>query len=194
MAPRRSRAILAPAIRDGGQAMRRQLCIVAACLCAASTAWAVEMPTRKAGEWEIKMDFAGHNLPARTMRECIDAVSDRQMNNIGGEGNCSKRDISKLGDTMVVDSVCQFGAATTRSHAVMTGSFDSAYTVEVTSTRTGGPPIPGMAAGGTSHMKIAAKWLGPCPAGERPGDIMMGNGMKMNVLDLQKMRGRIPPR
>jgi hypothetical protein len=38
-------------------------------------------------------------------------------------------------------------------------------------------------------MKLEAKWLGACAAGQKPGDMMMGNGMKMNVLELQKMRG-----
>lgn len=38
-------------------------------------------------------------------------------------------------------------------------------------------------------MTILAKWLGPCVAGQKPGDVMMGNGMKMNVLDIQKMGG-----
>jgi hypothetical protein len=175
--------------------MRRHLSLVAACLCCATAAQAAEMPARKAGQWEITMQFESRNLPARTMRQCIDAATDKLMNSsYGGEGNCSKRDISKVGNTMVIDSVCNYGAGTTTSHAVVTGSFDSAYTVDVTSTRKGGPAIPGMAPGGKTHMKLAAKWLGACPKGERPGDMVMGNGMKVNVLDLQKMRGRMPPR
>ena len=36
---------------------------------------------------------------------------------------------------------------------------------------------------------VAAKWLGPCKAGQEPGDIIMSNGMKMNVL---KLRGARP--
>jgi hypothetical protein len=40
-------------------------------------------------------------------------------------------------------------------------------------------------------MTIAAKWVGPCPAGQRPGDMTMGNGMTINVLDMQK-RGGMP--
>jgi hypothetical protein len=32
-------------------------------------------------------------------------------------------------------------------------------------------------------VKMAAKWLGPCAAGQRPGD--MPGGQKMNILDLQ---------
>jgi hypothetical protein len=38
-------------------------------------------------------------------------------------------------------------------------------------------------------MMIAAKWIGACAAGQRPGDIIMSNGMKMNVIDMQKMGG-----
>ena len=59
--------------------------------------------------------------------------------------------------------------------------------------------MPGIAPGGETHMKIAASWIGACAAGQRPGDIMMSNGMTMNVLDIQKgirrapMRGLVPP-
>jgi hypothetical protein len=131
--------------------MRRHLILVAAFLCCATVAQAAEMPTRKAGQWELTMQFEGRNLPARSIRQCIDAATDRLMNSsYGGEGNCSKRDISKVGNTMVVDSVCNYGGATTTSHAVITGSFDSAYTVDVTSTRKGGPSVPGMPSGGKS--------------------------------------------
>ena len=74
---------------------------------------------------------------------------------------------------------------------MVSGDFDSAYTVEVTSTREGGTAVPGIAPGGETHMKIAANWLGACAAGQRPGDIIMSNGMTMNILDMQK---GIPPR
>jgi hypothetical protein len=111
--------------------------------------------------------------------------------NFGGaaERNCQKQDVQNKGGVITVDSVCQFGESTTTSHAVVSGDFNSAYTVQVNSTRQGGRPIPGAAPGGESHMTIAAKWLGPCAAGQRPGDVMIGNGMKMNVLELQKTGG-----
>jgi hypothetical protein len=47
------------------------------------------------------------------------------------------------------------------------------------------------APGGKSSVTMSAKWLGPCAAGQRPGDMIMPNGMKINIPDLQK-RG-IPP-
>lgn len=174
--------------------MRRFVFLIA-CLAFVAPALALDMPARKAGLWEITMHFEGRNLPAQSMQQCTDAASDKVMNgNFGGsmQESCSQQTMSQVGSTMVVDSVCKFGAATTTSHAVISGSFDSAYTVDVTSSRQGGAPAPGMAATGSTHMKIAAKWVGPCAAGQKPGDMMMGNGMTMNVFDMQKMRGAMP--
>lgn len=153
-------------------------------LVAATPAMALDMPARKAGLWELTMDFVGRNLPGQTMKQCVDAATDKLMNQAyGGAGKeaCARQDVSRAGDTMTIDSVCKFGPATVTSHAVVSGSFDSAYSVDVESSREGGPPMPG---GGKSHMKIAAKWLGPCGAGQKPGDIIMANGMKINVLEM----------
>jgi Protein of unknown function (DUF3617) len=172
--------------------MFRRLVLVAASLLCAGSAFAFDMPTRKAGLWELQMKFEGRKLPAQVIKQCTDAASDKYMNaNYGGaqQGQCAKREVQHVGNTIVVDSVCQFGPATTTSHAVVTGSFDSAYTVDVTSQRSGGVAMAGMPMNGPSHMRIEAKWLGPCAAGERPGDMIMGGGFKMNILDMQKMHG-----
>ncbi len=175
--------------------MRRQLTIAAGIVLLAAPAFALDLPTRKAGLWEIKILFESRNLPVQTMHQCIDAASDKVMNaNFGGsmQETSSKRDMQNVGNTIVVDSVCKFGAATTTSHAVMTGSFDSAYSVA--STRSGGAMAPGMPANGQSHLKIEAKWMGPCAAGQKPGDVIVGNGFKMNMLEMQNLRGQPPKR
>lgn len=169
--------------------------IVAFVLLTAAPAFALDMPARKPGLWELKMEFVGGKIPVQAMKQCVDAASDKLMNsNFGGQTQeaCTKQDVVKSAGGMTVDSVCKFGDAVTTTHAVVTGSFDSAYTVDVTSTREGGRPMPGMAAGGASHMTIAAKWLGPCEAGQKPGDIIMANGMKMNLLDLPHPPPRKP--
>ena len=164
--------------------------LFAGCLIGTAPASARDLPQRKPGLWELKMSIKGLNRPGRAIRQCIDAKTDKLMRgNFGPEAaqrTCTQRKIAPSPGGFTVDSVCTFGGATTTSHTVIAGDFNSAYTMEVTSTRHGGPPIPGMA-NGTSHMFISAKWLGPCRAGQRPGDIMMGNGMKMNILDLRKM-------
>jgi len=153
-------------------------------------ALAAELPSRKPGLWEMKMEFENRSTPAQTMRQCIDASTDQMMqSNVGpsGQNACSKRDVQRSAGTITIDSVCTVGGKTTSSHAVITGSFDSAYTMTVTSDSASAP-------GGKSRMTMAAKWLGPCTGDQKPGDMIMGNGMKMNILDMQKLGGQLPPR
>jgi hypothetical protein len=47
----------------------------------------------------------------------------------------------------------------------------------------------GAGADGDMRMTIAAKWLGPCGKGQRAGDMILPNGMTMNILDLKSARG-----
>jgi hypothetical protein len=176
--------------------MYRQLAIAVCGFAIATAASAAEMPARKAGLWDVKMNFESRGVPPQSMQQCVDAATDKLMNsNFGGmsKGACSRQDIKTAGNTITVDSVCKFGEATTASHAVVTGSFDSAYTVRVTSTREGGPAIPGMKPGQAVNMTTEAKWLGPCKAGQKPGDMIMANGFKMNVLNMPSAHG-VPPR
>jgi Protein of unknown function (DUF3617) len=145
---------------------------------------AAELPSRKPGLWEMKMEFASRNTPTQTIKQCIDAATDQMMQSSAGPAGqtaCSKRDVQRSADTITVDSVCTVGGKATTSHAVITGSFDSAYTMTVTSDSSTAP-------GGKSTMTMAAKWLGPCTGDQKPGDMIMSNGMKINILDMQKKR------
>jgi hypothetical protein len=169
----------------------RSLPLVALALICAQPAAALDLPARKPGLWEMKMTFEGRNLPTQTSEHCIDAETDKLMNSIGGnmqKDACSKQDVTKVGGTIVVDSVCKFGAATTTSHGVVSGDFNSAYTVKVTSKREGAA-APGMAADGNSSMTIEAKWLGACKADQKPGDMIMAGGRKINIRDMQNLQG-----
>ena len=162
--------------------MLRHLALVGFSLVAAAPATALDLPARKPGLWELKMTFTGGKIPVQSIKQCIDAASDRLMNsNFGGDAmqqTCSKQDVSRSGATLTVDSICTVSGKTVTSHAVVTGSFDSRYTVEVDSTR--GPDAR------ASHMTLVATWLSPCEPGQRPGDMVMAGGIKINVLDLQK--------
>jgi len=155
----------------------------------AMPALAAEMPARKAGLWEIKTGAGAGNGVA--IRQCIDPATDQMMQSRAGAGpggpgpgagtppQCSKRDVQKTGDTVTIDSTCTVAGRTVNTHAVVAGSFDSAYTMTVTSQGDGIPA-------GAGTMTMSAKWLGPCAADQRPGDMIMPNGMKINILDLQK--------
>ena len=171
--------------------MRNRLPLVVIALICAEPAAALDLPARKPGLWEIKMEMEGRNIPMPTSQHCIDAETDKLMNSVGGsmqKDMCSKQDVQKVGNTIVVDSVCKIGQGTTTSHGVVSGDFNSAYTVKVTSKREGGPAMPGMPADGTGSMTIDAKWLGACGPDQKPGDMIIA-GRKMNIRDLQNMPG-----
>ncbi|CCE02348.1 DUF3617 family protein [Bradyrhizobium sp. STM 3809] len=158
----------------------------------ASAAFALDLPVRKAGLWELKMIRSGGQMPEMTMQHCTDETTDKDMNNMASpmaQQVCSKQDIQKTATGYVSDSVCSFGGMSTTSHAEITGDFNSAYTVKTTSKIQGGAA--GAAAKDTA-MTIEAKWLGACKADQKPGDIVMPGGMKMNVKDMAKLKNLIP--
>ena len=96
--------------------------------------------------------------------------------------------VRKTATGYVSDSVCGMAGVTVTSHAEITGDFNSAYTVKSTSHTEGG-------VGGAprdSTTTIEAKWLGACKPDQKPGDIMMPGGMKMNIKDMQKLKALIP--
>jgi hypothetical protein len=153
---------------------------------------ALDLPARKAGLWEITMTFDGRNMPPQVSQHCVDAETDKLMNSIGGsmrQDMCAKQEVSRVGNTIVVDSVCKIGATTTTSRGVITGDFNSAYTIKSTSKREGGPALPGMPKDGSTSMTIDAKWTGACKADQKPGDMIMADGRKVNIRDLQNMPG-----
>src|SRR4051794_34725013 len=163
----------------------------------AGPALAIDMPSRKPGLWQLTMNFEGGKVPTQTMKHCIDAETDKLMNSPAGSmgrEQCTQNNVQRVGSTVVIDSVCKFGNMTNISHAVASGDFNSNYTVQVDSKREGGPAVPG-GAPGTTKMMITAKWLGGCEAGQKPGDMIMEGGMKVNVRELQQMRsgGGMPP-
>jgi hypothetical protein len=173
--------------------VRRYPILVAACWLAAAPAFALDMPVRKAGLWQLTMTFEQPKLAAHTLRQCTDAATDNYLNSrFGGSAQqtCAKQEVHERDGTIIVNSVCSFAGMTTQSHAVITGSFDSAYKMEVTTKHLSGPSPPGLGPDGERRMAVAAKWLGPCKEGQRPGDIIMSGGIKMNVFDMQKaMKG-----
>ena len=159
----------------------------------------IEFPARKSGYWEINMVHqsatpAPTPEPAMVVHACIDTVTDAQMMQAGlsmTKGMCEKNDMTRDGSTIVIESVCTMGPMKTTSHTVVSGDFQSAYTVKITGTVDGMPAIAG---GGKGPMKTAmtqnAKWLGDkCPDGVKPGDMQMPGGMTINTNDMFKAMG-----
>ncbi|MDO8980852.1 MAG: DUF3617 family protein [Afipia sp.] len=141
----------------------------------------VEMPNRKPGLWEIKVN-AGAQMPAMTMQQCTDATTDKDMAasfSPMAKDMCSKQDMQKTATGLVIDATCTVGGTTSVSRTEINGDFNSAYTVKVSTKGDGKLP--------ESVTMMDAKWLGACKADQKAGDIVMPGGMKMNIKDMQGM-------
>jgi hypothetical protein len=151
-----------------------------------------DLPTRKAGLWEIKLVNTGSPLPSMTMQHCTDETVDKDMNNLASpmaKQICAKQDIQKTATGYVGDSVCSVAGVSVSSHSEIVGDFNSAYTVTTTSHS----DLGAKAAPHDTVIKIEAKWLGACKADQKPGDIVMpGGGFKLNVKDAVKLQNLLP--
>jgi Protein of unknown function (DUF3617) len=150
---------------------------------------AADLPSRKPGLWQVKTIGDG-NAPEQLIQQCIDAATDQMMQSSAGPFSpaaCPGRDVQRSENSFTIDSTCTVGGKAATAHSVVTGSFDSAYTMTVTAQS---EQIPA----GKMVMTMEAKWLGPCAADQKPGDIVMSNGMKINVPEMQKRSISLPPR
>jgi hypothetical protein len=176
--------------------MTRQLVLtgLGGCLLAllpALDARTAEIPVRKAGLWEMKVIRIGSPLPEMTMQQCTDATADKEMSTGLGPAAkdvCSKNDIQKTATGYITDSVCSIAGASISSHFEITGDFDSGYTVKSTVHTEHGPT----AVPRDSTTTIEAKWLGACKPDQKPGDIVMPGGFKLNIKDAEKLKGLAP--
>jgi hypothetical protein len=176
--------------------MTRQLLLLGlgACLPAllgALEARAAEIPVRKAGLWEMKVLRAGGPMPELTMQHCTDETTDKEMSSGLGPAAkdvCSKNDIRKTATGYVTESVCSIAGASIAAHSEITGDFNSAYTVKSTAHTENGPT----AVPRDSTTTIEAKWLGACKPDQKPGDIVMPGGFKINIKDAERLKGLVP--
>lgn len=146
--------------------------LITLCLAAilAPAAVAADAPQRKSGLWEIKTSTEG--TPAMTMQVCVDQRQDDFASQRAAERDarqrCPKMAVTRSGRNTVIDSVCLIDKVTATSHAMISGDLASQYRMESTTRYT--PPMHGMA---RSHMVMEGRWLGPCKAGQKHGDVMM---------------------
>lgn len=145
-----------------------------------------DLPQRKSGLWEISVEQDG--VPAVTMKQCVDSATDAKMQQSGSEmvekmgGKCSKNSMEKVSGGYKGEAVCEFSGSKMVATTNLKGDFDNGYSGEVTTKYD--PPFMGQS---TTTMKMTGKYLGACTDGLVPGDMVMANGMKMNIDSLSKM-------
>jgi hypothetical protein len=163
----------------------------------AATAQSVELPLRRPGYWEIRLvtekPLGG---PTLEQRMCVDAASDRELMAFGlslPKDACQRYELKRAPAGWIIDAECTFGPLKTVSHTTISGDFQSNIIVRIEA-RTEALRLAGASSGPqqtamvqTSHWTAAA-----CPNGMVPGDVSMGNGLKLNVKQLKQLQKMLP--
>ena len=164
------------------RALQRPLfwCVAALGLGLCLPAQAIDFPPRKPGLWEVRITDGKSGEKPQITQQCVDAASDQAMMKMGqamAEKGCSRNDMRKDGDRIITESVCTFGKAKITSQSVMTFQSDTAMRTEIKGRYE--PPIMGLS---EVNSVQEARWMGPCKAGQQPGDLVMPDGQVVNIL------------
>ena len=148
--------------------------IVTVAVVAAGAASADTPPQPKIGLWQGEEATQGQNFSSQT---CIDAATQDKMSAFSANARqkiCKSSGIThNLDGSWTSTSTCEFrpGHVTT-TRAVVTGDFNSKYNMVMTVEGETKPEV-----------TMTMTYLGACKPGMKGGDVIMSNGMKMNVID-----------
>jgi hypothetical protein len=176
--------------------MKRSV-VLASCICVASALGAlaaspvrsdnIDLPMRKPGLWDLRMKMTGGGIPTMSMQQCTDAATDKDLRSVYSPMSkevCSKHDVQRTATGYMIDRVCKRGDDTITSHIAITGDFNSAYQAHLLSrTQDESPDDPP-----SSDLTMQAKYLGPCKDDQKPGDIILMGGMRINIREILKLR------
>ena len=131
---------------------------------------------------------------SRVLGDVLKRQAMQQAGKAMAQQMCQDVKLRRDGDKVIIESTCAMSPKSKMvSRGVMSGDYQSAYREE-SETRFD-PPMAGIQ---NVRTTTEARWVGACKAGQRPGDVVTADGMKMNLLDMVKagpvMRGKAPAR
>ena len=150
---------------------------LAAIIASAAVAQPMQMPARRAGQWQTTMSGMGQGPAGMTMTMCVDPATERSFSPFnahrgGEEQACSKRDAHPVPGGWAFESVCpdrQGGMRTTSG--VVTGDFQTHIHMVMDNKDSRG----------AHHMVMDQTWLGPCPAGGGGQTVTLPDGRTITI-------------
>ncbi|BCN37257.1 hypothetical protein ALDI51_05760 [Alicycliphilus denitrificans] len=140
------------------------------------------LPARKAGLWEVTLrsDTPGPRT-GQTVLQCTSAEAEPVMllSIVPGQENCREVKAARRarGEGYDIRTVCRVHGNRVEARMALTGDLQSAYEGRFsvqTSEAASRPPAP---------TAFQGRWLGTCRSGQRPGDMVLPNGVTVNVVD-----------
>ena len=149
----------------------------------------VDVPPLRAGLWEATTVSASGPQPRPAVtRMCLDKHTQRNVLDqlaLAAPRMCARYQYGMRSGRFVTDSSCTLGASTIEGRTETTFLRDTAYHMEVV-----GRVGPAGRAGQMQKAVIDGRHVGTCPAGMKPGDMVLPNGLTLNVVQLGAVIGR----
>jgi hypothetical protein len=145
-----------------------------AVICSGAASADTPVPQQKLGLWQSTTTTSGQNFSSLS---CIDAASQAKMSAFGSnirQSKCKSSSITHNADgSWTSTSTCEFEPGKVRTtHGMIRGDFNSKLSMTMT---LDGQTKP--------EMAITMTYVGACKPGMKGGDVIMANGMKMNMID-----------
>jgi hypothetical protein len=148
------------------------------------------LPAPRAGLWRESTLRDGRELGLiGEMRACLDADARARLSTLGGRAERSR--CQNLAVTQSAEggyhfsSACDLGlGGRVVTEGELTGDLASRYRV-ISRTDTSGALLASM--NGHHEIDLEADYVGPCPVGMKTGDVVIANGMKVNMDHLRSV-------
>jgi hypothetical protein len=133
-------------------------------------------PKRKAGYWQTTVVMPDMGGGAITGQFCTDAATEAKTSALAGNpgDSCDAPKVARTAKGFDFSIRCRGGPGAATTHGSASGDFQSSYRLDAV-TVLDKPPIPSMT---KIRTVVTAKYLGPCPAGRKPGDVVMGGKVR----------------
>lgn len=176
-----------------GRGIHAFLAILAALLLAPAHAVAsgkpaaVKLPSRKAGLWEVTIlahseGLGGARQPAVTVRQCTrpDVEPVMLFSILPGQENCGQAKVVRRGDKgnhYEIAMACRVHDNPVHARMTLRGDLQTVYagSYAVDFSRTPEQNV--------GPVAIQGRWLGHCAPGQKPGDMVLPNGITVNPVD-----------
>jgi hypothetical protein len=147
------------------------------------------LPARKGGLWEVTvrsddlvLKRKGQATPRpQTVRQCTSAEAEPVMltSLMPGQADCHSLKVRRRGKGGGYDitSTCYVHDNRLDAQMELRGDLQSAYSGSFSVT------YPRTPMNNTGRMLFEGRWLGACQPGQRPGDMVLPNGVTVNVVD-----------
>ena len=149
-------------------------------LLAPAVAQAEDLPSLKAGLWELTVLSSSTPAPVGSYRQCTDGIINLELLVRATGGACDLKWKRVGGDRIETETNCKLGMISAKGKGSITGDFNSKLRIETSTSISmndlpaGAPKIALPNQDQSTVMEV--RWIGPCEPGQQPGDFIEPDG------------------